>query len=44
MEVRKWREKCKDRRLSDEIVKQAKTHRGVVASIEEEEGAARALH
>jgi hypothetical protein len=26
MIVRNWREKCKDRRLWNEIVKQAKTH------------------
>jgi hypothetical protein len=26
MKVRNWREKCKDRRLWNEIVKQAKTH------------------
>jgi hypothetical protein len=29
MKVRNWREKCKDRRLWNEIVKQAKTHRGL---------------
>jgi hypothetical protein len=29
MKVRKWREKCKDRRLWNEIVKQAKTHQGL---------------
>jgi len=29
MEVRNWREKCKDRRLWNEIVKQAKTHQGL---------------
>ena len=28
MEVRNWREKCKDRRLWNEILKQAKTNRG----------------
>jgi len=27
--VRNWREKCKDRRLWNEIVKQAKTHQGL---------------
>ena len=26
MKVRNWREKCKDRRLRNKIVKQAKTH------------------
>jgi hypothetical protein len=26
MKVRNWRQKCKDRRLWNEIVKQAKTH------------------
>jgi len=26
MKVRNWREKCKDRRLWNKIVKQAKTH------------------
>jgi hypothetical protein len=26
MKVRNWREKCKDRRMWNEIVKQAKTH------------------
>jgi hypothetical protein len=26
MNVRNWREKCKDRRLWNKIVKQAKTH------------------
>jgi hypothetical protein len=26
MKVRNWRQKCKDRKLWDEIVKQAKTH------------------
>jgi hypothetical protein len=26
MKMRNWREKCKDRRLCNEIVKQAKTH------------------
>jgi hypothetical protein len=29
MEVRNWREKCKDRRLWNGIVKQAKTHQGL---------------
>jgi len=29
MEVRNWREKCKDRRLWNEIVKQAKTLQGL---------------
>jgi len=29
MKVRNWREKCKDRRLGDEFVKQAKTHQGL---------------
>ena len=29
MKVRNWREKCKDRRLWNEIVKEAKTHRGL---------------
>jgi len=29
MKVRNWREKCKDRGLWNEIVKQAKTHRGL---------------
>jgi len=29
MKVRNWREKCKDRRLWNEIVKQAKTHKGL---------------
>jgi hypothetical protein len=29
MKVRNWREKCKDRRLWGEIVKQAKTHQGL---------------
>ena len=29
MKVRNWREKCKDRRLWNEIVKQAKTHQGM---------------
>jgi hypothetical protein len=29
MKVRNWGEKCKDRRLWDEIVKQAKTHQGL---------------
>jgi hypothetical protein len=29
MKVRNWREKCKDRRLWNEIVKQAKTHPGL---------------
>jgi len=29
MKVRKCREKCKDRRLWNEIVKQAKTHQGL---------------
>ena len=28
MKVRNWREKCKDRRLWNEIVKQAKIHQG----------------
>jgi len=27
--VRNWREKCKDRRLWNKIVKQAKTHQGL---------------
>ena len=27
--VKNWREKCKDRRLWNEIVKQAKTHQGL---------------
>jgi hypothetical protein len=36
MKVRNWREKCKDGRLSNEIIKQAKTHQ-VVAPTEEEE-------
>jgi hypothetical protein len=26
MKVRNWREKCKERRLWNEIIKQAKTH------------------
>ena len=26
MKVRNWRERCKDRRLWNEIIKQAKTH------------------
>ena len=29
MKVRNWREKCKDRRLWNEIIKQAKTHQGL---------------
>jgi hypothetical protein len=29
MKVRIWREKCKDRRMWNEIVKQAKTHQGL---------------
>ena len=29
MKVKNWREKCKDRRLWNEIVKQAKTHQGL---------------
>ena len=29
MKVRNWREKCKDRRLWNEMVKQAKTHQGL---------------
>jgi hypothetical protein len=29
MKVRNWREKCKDRRLWNKIVKQAKTHQGL---------------
>jgi hypothetical protein len=29
MKVRNWREKCKDRRLWNEIVKQAETHQGL---------------
>jgi ribonuclease HI len=29
MKVRTWKEKCKDRRLWNEIVKQAKTHQGL---------------
>jgi hypothetical protein len=29
MKVRDWREKCKDKRLWNEIVKQAKTHQGL---------------
>ena len=29
MKVRNWRENCKDRRLWNEIVKQAKTHQGL---------------
>jgi hypothetical protein len=29
IEVRNWREKCKDRRMWNEIVKQAKTHQGL---------------
>jgi len=29
MKVRNWTEKCKDRRLWNEIVKQAKTHQGL---------------
>jgi hypothetical protein len=35
--VRNWKEKCKDRRLWNEIVKQAKTPPRVVAPSEEEE-------
>jgi hypothetical protein len=27
--VRHWREKCKDRRLWNKIIKQAKTHQGL---------------
>jgi len=30
MKVRNWREKCKDRRLWNEIIKQAKTHQGFI--------------
>jgi len=37
MKVRNWREKCKDRRLWNEIVKQAKTHQGLCAPVEKEE-------
>jgi hypothetical protein len=29
MKVRNWREKCKDRRFWNKIVKQAKTHQGL---------------
>ena len=29
MKVRNWRDKCKDRGLWNEIVKQAKTHQGL---------------
>jgi hypothetical protein len=29
MKVRNWRDKCEDRRLWNEIVKQAKTHHGL---------------
>ena len=29
MKVRNWREKCKDRRLWNKIVKQARTHQGL---------------
>ena len=29
MKVRNWREKCKDRRFWNEIVKQVKTHQGL---------------
>jgi hypothetical protein len=29
MKLRNWREKCRDRRLWNEIVKQAKTHKGM---------------
>jgi hypothetical protein len=29
LKVRNWREKCKDGRLWNEIVKQAKTHQGL---------------
>jgi len=29
MKVRNWTEKCKDRRLSNKTVKQAKTHQGL---------------
>ena len=29
MKVRNWREKCKDRRLWNKIVKQATTHQGL---------------
>ena len=29
MKVRNWREKCKDRRLWNKIVKQAKTQKGL---------------
>jgi hypothetical protein len=29
MKVRNWKEKCKDRRLWNEIVKRAKTHQGL---------------
>ena len=29
MKVRNWREKCKGKRLWNEIVKQAKTHQGL---------------
>jgi hypothetical protein len=37
MKVRNWREKCKDRRLWNEIVEQAKNPPRVVAPSEEEE-------
>jgi hypothetical protein len=29
MKLRNWREKCKNRRLWNEIIKQAKTHQGL---------------
>jgi len=29
MKARNWREKCKDRRLWNDIAKQAKTHQGL---------------
>jgi hypothetical protein len=29
MKVRNWRDKCKDRRLWNKIIKQAKSHEGV---------------
>jgi hypothetical protein len=29
IKVRNWREKCKDRRMWNEIVKQGKTHQGL---------------
>jgi hypothetical protein len=29
MKVRSWRKKCGDRRLWNEIIKQAKTHQGL---------------